>query len=272
MSQYSEEYWDISGTPLHTLAWGVEVSSEGIPPRRGENFTVPYRHGEVWRPKLYGPRPVALAMWVTSTDQNGNEAATDQAARAQLRDNLETLKALFAPVATQLAITRRIRLGSGLVSRFAYGECVGTLDFVPDTVPDAIRFGVELQLADPYWYDIADTVGTIPIGGGSIINPGSARAQYMTVQLNGPLTSGIQLVNSTALTNVTYNGTILAGHYVVLDTNNFTAVDDVGANVIANVNHTGAHTWMELVPGNNGLVFVGSGTGNAVVTFKAPYL
>lgn len=281
MAVFTEESWDVDGVSLHTYAYGVEVLSEGIPPRRGSNFTVPFRHGEVWRPKQYGPRPLAMAMWVTDQDVDGNVPGTETARRAQLRQNVETLKALFAPVNRQVTLTRRIRLQSGLVTRQALAECTGTLDFVPDSdLGDAIiRFGVEMVMADPYWYDIGFTTHNLAFNVGlGGVNPGSARAQYMTIQLNGPLTGAspsppITVANATTGVSVTYAGNILAAHYVLLDTNNYTAVDDVAANVIGAVQHVGAHSWMELAPGNNNLLLTAAaGSGNAVISYLAPYL
>lgn len=274
MATYTEEFWAVDTIPLHTYAWGVEVSSEGIPPRRGDNFAVPYRHGELWRPKQYAARSLALAMWVTSTDIDGNEASTEQGQRAQLRDNIEALKVLFSAYDRQLTITRTIRLSTGLVTRYCLAECTGTLDFVPDTVPDAIRFAVELKMADPFWYDLNDTVGNVPFAGATITNPGTTRAQYMTIVLNGPLTNP-RLNNAAGSRNVwvAYQGTIAGGASVVLDTNDFTALTNLGANVISAVSHSGTSQWMELIPGGNPMSFpVGSGSGNAVITYKAPYL
>lgn len=274
MAEYTEEYWDVNGISLNNFAWGIEVASEGIPPRRGDNWVVPYRHGEIWRPKVYDARDLALAMWVTSGDLDGVEAATEQGQRASLRENIEALKALFAPIDRQLTITRRIRLPWGLVSRYCLAECIGTLDFVPDSVPDAVRFAVELHLADPFWYDLADTTVTVPFAGTTLNNPGTAAARHMTITLNGPLTNPrLMSTGGGKQIWVSYQGTIASGDYVVLDTHEFTAIHKNGSNQIAAILHSGANYWMELSPGNNGMSFpVGSGTGNAVITFKAPYL
>lgn len=275
MANTTEEVWTVDGTSLHTYAYGVEVLSEGIPPRRGSNFIVPYRHGELWRPKTYGARPLAMAMWVTNEDVNGNLPGSDTAQRAQLRQNVETLKALFAPYHRQVTLQRSIRLNAGLVTRQGLAECTGTLDFVPeaDVAAQVMRFGVEMMMPDPYWYETTDTITSVPFAGGTVTNAGSARAQYMTIQLNGPLTTP-RLTNTSISPNVsvTYNGVIAGGAYVLLDTNAFTAVTNLGANVIGNVSHSGARSWMELIPGGNTLVFAGSGSGSAGFTFKAPYL
>jgi hypothetical protein len=153
-------------------------------------------------------------------------------------------------------------------------EAVGTLDFTPDeNFSEVLRFAVELQMADPFWYG-DEVTGSVPFAGGGVYNPGSAIARKMFIQLNGPLTNP-RLENQTPArpVSITYNGTIAGGAYVVLDTDLYTAYDNLGINQISKINHSGAHSWMELAPGGNVLLFtVGTGSGSADFTFSPPYL
>jgi hypothetical protein len=486
MTTWTEEFWEVDGTPLHTYAWGVELlGMDNLPSRRGSNFVVPYRHGEVWRPKQFGPRAIGLAMWVLDQNENGTAGGI-----SQTRANVERLKALFAPTDRQLQITKRIKtaedraalfngvggevittpnraentvtsdidvrfaarmanwqtptarqaivtkyLGTGnqravrfsigasgagvsgkfnlflstdgiatpqasadgpvlpfgnnqlgfgrftwrasdgrvqfftaidgenwiqiganqtiaipdlhpstapwkiggsdtsadpasgeilwaeirdgidgpVVARFdasdpgwgiagsmsavddqgnvwtrtsgitvdqpvrtltALAEALGTLDFTPDeNFSEILRFAVELQMADPFWYG-DEVTASVPFAGGGVYNPGSAIARKMLIRLNGPLTNPrLENQSTTRPVSITYNGTIAGGTYVELDTDLYTAYDNLGANQISKVNHSGAHSWMELAPGGNVLLFtVGTGSGSADFTFLPPYL
>lgn len=156
MSNSTEETWAVGSTVLNTYAYNIEqlTGREGIPPRRGENLVIPYAKGRLWMPKIEDERHLSLGMWVRDTDSAGVLPSTDQARRAQLRDNIETLKALFGVYSSLLSITRKIRLGSGLKTWTASAECVNTLDFTwDDAWPCVAKFVVELVMPDPYWYD-----------------------------------------------------------------------------------------------------------------------
>ncbi len=156
MTITTEETWSVNGTILNTLAYNIETLSgrEGIPPRRGSNVVIPYKPGRLWVPKLEDERPLTLAMWVRDADVNGVQAATATARRAQLRDNIETLKNLFGVFDELLTLERKIRLGSGLVTRTAEAECVGTMPFewVEGHFSFA-KFVADLVMPDPYWYE-----------------------------------------------------------------------------------------------------------------------
>lgn len=269
MTTFTSEFWTVDGTDLHNYAWGVEqVGMDQLPGRRGGNFVVPYRDGEIWRPKQFGPRTIALAMWVVDQNQAGTIGGV-----AQTRANVEILKRLFAPTDRQLALTKRINLGSTLTLS-GLAEPTGTLDFTPDeNFPEWMRFAVELSMADPFWYgDMVNT--TVPFAGGTVTHPGSATARQMTITLNGPLTNPrLENQSTTRPVSFTYAGTIAGGSYVVLNTSTYTAIDNLGANQIAKVTHSGAHAWMELAPGGNSFVFTaGTGSGTAAFSFQPPYL
>lgn len=156
MTATTEEEWKINGTTLNTLAYNIETLSGrfNIPPRRGENVVIPYAPGRLWVEKIPDQRPLTLAMWVRDANTSGVVPSTEQARRAQIRDNIETMKNLFGVYDSLLNIEIKVRLGSGLVTRTGQAECVNTLDFQweEDWVRHA-KFIAELVMPDPYWYE-----------------------------------------------------------------------------------------------------------------------
>lgn len=164
MSGTTEETWKIahaptaasSGTLLNTLAYNISDLNgrRNIPPRRGENPIIPGMDGRLWVPKRPDQRTILLGMWVQAKDADGVLPSTEQARRAKLNDNIETLINLFGVYTVLLNIEQKIRLGSGLVTRTGQGECVNTLDFQWDEGERTFaKFVAEIVMPDPYWYE-----------------------------------------------------------------------------------------------------------------------
>lgn len=272
MSNIVSEYWEVDGVSLHTWAWAIETLNgrEGLPPRRGENAVVAYRRGEVWRPKVFGARELSLVMWVKGSDADG--VIPGAGARAQFRQNLESLKSLFGVIERELVLTRRVQTLASLLVQTGKAECVGTLE--PNMRGNTLAgFVVDLLMADPFWYG-TQVVGSVPVAGATLTNAGTATVRKMVIRLNGPLTNP-QLVNqnTSPITAVSYVGTIAGGEWVDLDTDNYTARNQLGASVIGNVTHSGDRSWMKLLPGANAMLLnVSAGTGNAQITYSPAYL
>lgn len=272
MSNLITEYWEVDGVSLHTWAWAVETLSgrEGLPSRRGDNAVVTYRRGEVWRPKIFAARQLSVAMWVKGSDADG--VIPGAGARAQFRQNLESLKSMFGVIDRELVLTRRIQTLSSLLVQTGKGECVGSLE--PNMHGNTLAaFVVDLLMADPFWYG-ASVNPSVPVAGATVTNVGTAPVRKMVVRLNGPLTNP-QLVNQSTspVTALSYVGTIAGGNWVDLDTDNYTARDQAGVSVIGNVTHSGDRSWMVLQPGGNAMLLnVSAGAGNAQITFSPAYL
>jgi len=268
-----EAYWEVEGHNLHTWANTIETLSgrEGLPPRRGQNEVVAYRAGEVWRPKVFGARNLTLAMWVKGSDANGVIPAAG--ARAQLRQNIEALKAIFARTDRELVITRRLRtLAPSLLVQTGKAELLGVLE--PNfQARDLARLVVDLVMADPFWYGAQQTVN-ITLADGTIVNDGSYYVTKMKVRFKGPLTNP-QLVNQSMdpVVSLSYVGTIGAGNWIEFDTDAFTARDQGGLSVLGSTSHSGAREWMVLRPAANAMVLnAEAGTGSVDVTFSPAYL
>lgn len=266
------EYWEVDGVSLHTRAHSIETLSgrEGLPPRRGANAVVAYRRGEVWRPKVFAARRLALAMWVKGSDANGIIPVAG--ARAQFNQNLESLKTMFGVIDRELVLTRRKQVLASLLVQTGRAECVGTLE--PNmNGPTLGKFVVDLLMSDPFWYG-ADVNETVPIVGATLVNTGSAAVRNMVIRFNGPLTNP-QLVNQSPdiPVAVSYVGTIAGGDWVELNTDDYTARDQDGISVIGNVTHSGERSWMALFPGSNVMLLnVTGGSGDVDITYAPAYL
>jgi hypothetical protein len=271
----TEEYWDVDGTSLHTYAWNIETLGGrlNVPLLRGEDITVPYNPGEVWRQKMPGSRVLSLAMWVKDSDEAGTEPTLAADHRVVFNENWDTLVRLFFSRTRQLVLTRRQEFDAGYLVSTAHAELASDMS-VAMIGRMAGTFVVDLKLADPYFY--ADPT-TTPIAAGAgpvaINNPGHDGVVKMNVRFNGPLDNPV-LVNTATDpdVSVSYVGSIALGDYVDLDTGFFQANDQDAANVIAAVEHDGSRRWMELVRGLNSLELTAdSGAGSVDLTFQAPY-
>jgi len=268
----TDVYWEIDGTSLHTYAWSVQTLTgrEGLPPRLGDNQRVAYRHGEIWRRKLWGPRPLSLAMWVIGRDEDGEPGP--EGPWEQWRSNLEVLKALFAPLDRLLVVTKRIKSNDGLLVLTGEAEVSGAIE--PNMqAPAAAAFVVDMLMPDPFWYG-AEVTDTLEVGPNTLANPGNTAVERMVLRFNGPLTDA-QLVNTSLTPPVALSvmGEIADGDWIELDTATFRAVDQDGVSVLGRISHSGAWPWMVLQPGSNAMQLnVGAGTGTVDVAFSSAYL
>lgn len=271
MANIVSEYWEVDGVSLHTWAWAIETLSgrDGVPGRRGDNVALAYRPGALWVPKALEPRQLSLALWVKGSDADG--VIPGAGARAQFRQNLEALKALFGVTERELVLTRRIQTLSTLLVQTGKAECVGTLD--PNMRGNTLAgLVVDLLMADPFWYG-AQVAPAVPLAGATIVNAGNVRARWMTVVFTGPFTTQVTLTNQTLNSWLKYTGTVAGGETITIDTSTGAAVSSVAGNVQDKISHSGTVGLLEFVPGNNAMLLAaGGGSGNAVITYKPPFL
>jgi hypothetical protein len=143
------EAWYVDNQSLRTLAWNIEAvpTGTGIPPTRGDNLVIPYRHGSRSRVKYYDERKLALSMFVLGCTPDGG-IPDHLDSLATLYDNLDALRQLFGRRDSLLTLRRVLPDGS---ERTAVAEVLGTLDF--DSVKGAVaRFTVDMVMPDPFWY------------------------------------------------------------------------------------------------------------------------
>jgi hypothetical protein len=143
------------------------------------------------------------------------------------------------------------------------------------------RIVVEFTLCQPFFRlstAITDNTTTIDSDPKAMVvaNPGTIEERDATIILTGPLANTV-ITNSTNGCTLTYTGTIASPRVVTISTastGEYVATNDLGANVIGNVSHTGASALMVFNTGNNTLSIADDThtTGTVQVTFNAPFL
>lgn len=255
----NEEQWSIDGIPLSTWAYNIESigGRQGIPPMAGNNIAVPFRRGELWRPKLPAPRTLSLGMWVRSSDAEGVTPKTAIGRRAQFNENLRTLRNIFYNSERELVLTKNVRYLNGIQAYATKVECLSTLD--PTMAgPNFGRLVVDLKMADPYWtsgpISKLFTYGSIP----TITNPGDDISTKIFIDFRNISTvapgTGITVTNTSTTPNISF--TIPAPAYNVvwtMDVENFSLIraGDDTVNYQSTVSRSGSAFWMELKKGVN---------------------
>lgn len=287
MSNSVDEYLEFAGVSLHQYGWCVSTIAGGrlgVPPLRGDNQNAAFVPGELWVPKLAGPRTITLSMWVIGADPDGGAVADP---RLRWNDNWAYLRQLFFNPDAEDVLRRRWWCTDPVTGTAALvvADAMAQLDTGQDialkmTGRTRAEFEVPLRLAHPYFY--GPTV-TTDISAGhtvSIINGGNtaAWAKYLYVDFVGPLTNP-RLINSTGRAAIScgLTGSISAGETVTLDVRQFIALSSrtgttTKTNKTGNVYNSGARPWMALLRGANMLTFTATGSGKATVRFRPPYL
>jgi len=283
----NEEMWTIDGIPLSTWAYNIETigGRQGIPVMAGDNFSIPYRPGEVWRSKMPASRILSLGVWVRSSDADGVTPKTATGRRAQFNENLRILRNIFYNRERLLTLTKNVRYLNGIQAYTTQVECMSTLD--PSMV--GANFGkmvIDLKMTDPYWTTGPLTVtmsGTLT--GFTINNPGDDFTHRMSIQINPIVIGG---GGSTVLRNNSYSPPIVlqvptpqTGIPWTVDVENFflSKAGDLTTNWQNSINRSGPSAfWFEFKKGNNVIILdsrYGQGSFNsiqAIFTFYPLYL
>lgn len=207
MTNSTTEYWDINGTSLQTLGWGIaEWSSGQNPPTlRGDGVELPYRIGRQFQARVPEPRTLTFDMWVSGKTEAGVDGG-----QSQLITNWEALRALFwGTPGAQLTVTKRWSGGTAS----AAGSAVFAGGLEPESIGlQVIRFSVDLLMLDPYFYGSVETkswgVGTTTL---STALKGTAPSPRYTVTLpsgSSSLTMKQSTTNVSALTATGLGGTL----------------------------------------------------------------
>lgn len=241
-----------------------------IPQRRGENQTIPYRHGTIHVPKYFGERKMTFGMAITAATATALETLFD------------TMRAKFAPLTEQtLSVTLEsgaIRTVNAIMDRpMEINRKTNTLAFVV----------VEFTLANPIWRSsVLYTVDSDAIDGTptpqtlTVANGGTVEERDPILVLTGPLKNPV-ITNTTPTVPVilTYTGTIADANTVTIQTaatGEYTATHSVSGNVIGNVSHSGSSALMVFNVGNNAVTIAdddyAGGNAKINVSFYTPYL
>lgn len=305
----SDEYWsivDVDGNEvsLHQQGWSVTTvggSRYDLPPRRGTDITMAYRPGQIHRRKLPDARPVSLVMFMVGWDPATGAAPADQ--KTQWNDNWDTLRRLVFRHSLlndqRVNLTRRWFLtadtfpttrtgdmciqgdpgvpapGKRLLTAFALAEMTGTMD---PAMTGRFRsdFQLDFTLADPYFYGNTVTTTLHPGDTAYVWNDGHdvAGSGFLQVDFYGTLTNPrITNLSTEPDSWVQYTGTIGSADHLVMVVNRFQMFNVLTqANFVGKITNYGARFWVSLLPGMNKLQMTGSGGGNAVLTFRPPYV
>jgi hypothetical protein len=310
VSNSTAEYWsiiDVDGeeVSLHQYGWAVTTvggSRYDLPPRRGSDLTMAYRPGQIHRRKVPDARQMTLVMFMVGWDPATGDSPVDQ--RLQWNDNWDTLRRLVYRHSLlndqRIKLTRRWFLtadtfptdragtdiciqgdpgvpnpGPRLLTAFAFAEMTGNMD---PTMTGRFRsdFQLDFTLADPFFY--GDTVAVTMHPGDTtyVWNDGHdvAGSGYLQVDFYGPLTNPrITNLSTNPDSWVQYTGTIGSGTHLTMVVNRFQIVNAAtNTNMIGKITNYGARFWVSLLPGVNKLQMTGSGSGNAVLSYRPPYV
>lgn len=231
--------------------------SYNLPPVRGDNPEVPLREGRLHVSKFYDQHKLTLGMVCVG--------ATPE----EFLRKLELLQMLLGNRTRQYL---KKDYGGGTI-RQALAEVSGNLGF-RQLGPRAAKLTVDFRLAEPFFRSTALTqqiqsIATSPTDF-TVNNPGTAADRSAVVTFTGPLDHP-KLTNQSNSVWVSYEGTLTAGHSVVINTANFTAVYDGVTNVVGNVWHSGDVYFMVLLPGDNSMRMESATTGgNVQIQFYPP--
>lgn len=256
--------WSFGGTALSTYGKVTMIDDDlDIPDKRGDNILIPFRHGKSFVEKFYDERTITFGI------------AIKRATAALLEADIDALKLKISPRALQvLSQTRE----DGSI-RTAYAAVEKKLQVDRQTATFA-KIILEFTLPFPFFRlstVIADNTTTINANpkAMTVTNPGTVEETDPIITLTGPLSNTV-ITNSTNGSVFRYTGTIASPRVVTIQTVNgeFVATDDLAANKIANIGHSGFASLLVLNPGANSLSIADGThtTGSVKISFYAPYL
>lgn len=271
----TDTYWDVDGESLHTFAHSIETLNGllRVPTMRGEDITIPNRHGQIWAPKVPDSQTLSLSMFVRGI-ANGS-AVDGQDTRPQFFTNWNNLIRLLWTPGRQFELTKRFYDGStDLIAATALAEFSSGMEPTMQG-RKAGKFVVDLKLADPYFYG---PLISIPLSNGTnLINiPGSAETRNIKVSISGSRTN-LKVRNQTAGVEFTYSGPLASDRSAVVDVQNFEATETPSGGPAfdsdGKVVHSGDPSWLVLKPGDNTIVVSSdSGAGPVILEVRGAWL
>lgn len=257
--------WTFGGTALSTFGKVTLINDYlDLASKRGEDQLIPFRHGKIFTKKYYDARTLTFGIAVTASTATALETTFDN------------MRKLFSLQTQQVLASTR----EDTTVRNAYASVNAPMDVQRISALIA-KVIVEFTLPDPIFRlstAIADNTTTINTDPKAMVvaNPGTIEERDATIILTGPLSNTV-ITNSTNGCILTYTGTIASPRVVTISTSatgEYVATNDLGANVIGNITHSGASALMVFNPGNNTLSIADdtATTGTVKVTFNAPFL
>jgi hypothetical protein len=232
----------------------------------------------MFKPKTPDSKVITLAMWVAGIDPTSNQPAANQ--RTQFNDNWKALTDLFWSPGQQLTLTKRWFQNVSapvLMQASALCELAGTMD---PTMTGRTRadFGVDLLLADPFFYAPEVTTSTIDVGEELVINnPGDVETWVnLEIEFNGELLRPtLWNLSTDPQIWMTVDTLVQPGYKVDVNVGQYSAVRNYdNVEISATIDHSGFRGWFKLKPGANTIKLTSSGigSGNAILKYRAAFL
>lgn len=263
----------VNGQSLSTLAWNIESRGARwqVPGRRGENFAMPGVHGATHvMGKPYEENSLPLSMWAVGANPDGSLPA-DKNSRLKCLENLDMLSRLFSAPVLELIETDP---DTG-AQRRCLGEVVQAIDFSSMAGGTRAEFAVEIVVPGSFWFDISNTVQTVPTGVTtaktltfSSFSAMTAPLVGATYEVAGPVASPV-LADPVTGQWVKLGRTLTSGQVWKIDTANWTTM--IGStNVLHQTTHGFGTTFLDLSAAVGGprLHFTAAGSTTTATSVK----
>lgn len=255
----------LNGVSLASMAYMLPDIS-GImstPARRGENVTVPGRHGAIrTRNKRFDPAEIVLPLWILGCEEDGSIPVGSTEAEEFFNRRDELLKLLYSDTLI-LEYTRP----DGRAVQASVEVAGDPVDFTRVGAQPIGKIAVALTVTDAFWSDSATVTQTVT-GSTGVVQALTAFEGATAPMADLVLTFGP--CNNPTLTAgnrfVTYNGVISAGRQLVMNTSNWTVGPGTGTSWspdLRQVTFGPGPTWFELAPTVETVTFTHTGGGSA---------
>lgn len=254
--------WSFNGLDLSTLG-AITLLDDYLssPSRKGGDQNIPKHHGSLFSQKFFDKREIEIGLAIRKDSSILLEEALDTLRKTLLMRGEKTLSNTRADGSVRTA--QASVNGSITVKRESYKFARATVQF---------------SLADPFFRSTILTELETDIDESpeefSIENAGTVEECQPVIALTGPLTNPV-ISNDTNGCSMTYNGTIASPRIVTIQVINgeLTALDDLGNNLISNLEHEGTETHFRLEPGSNDISVTSTSptTGKVGISFYPPY-
>jgi len=229
-----------------------------LPARRGNNKTIPYRHGTVFNQKFYDQRTIPVGIAILGTSLSDLETKLNTIRGLFSEQTPQTLTIVFEDSSTKTAL---VTVDRPLQIR---------------RTQSLARIVVEFTLCDPFFrsstlYEVtSDAIDGTPTPQTlTVVNSGTVEERNPTMLLSGPLKNPV-ITNTDNAVSLTYTGTIAGGTSVTIGELNGEkyATHSGTGSVIGNVTHSGSAAFMTLDVGNNAITITDADYAGGTVKFS----
>lgn len=228
--------YDLSSFGAVTLA----DDSFDMADRRGDNQVIPFRHGSIFVEKYLAERILLFGLTIYGQTP------------AEVEGLCSTLRTLAA-VRAQQTLTKTTQAGKNF-------NVLATIDKafeVSRPAPHVAKLSLQFTLTQPFFRsdtllpDNTTVISANPTAM-TVDNIGELEELEPIITLTGPLSNTV-MTNSTNGCILTYTGTIASPRIVTIQKSGYqwVATNDLGANVIGNITHSGDASLLKLNQGIN---------------------